>query len=228
MSLKQEDEAKEQQRQIQAEIDRIDATNAENAPLIALQRENALAQEGKIKLAREGGIVVDDSTLRDFREAEEALNERFRKAGTFGSTEHANALNDFHTKKAESIAAIREGRLTNLQQRATASNERLSSNLTAGRNSSRTISDLLSANRPQRGFSRSTLAKQFQEGVTGTIGQAVRQPIQNVLSSGVNKGVSKLQQLFSGGTSRRTGRNVASAASRIFTGARAPRGRRII
>ena len=208
MSLGQEDEAKEQQRLIQAEIDSLNAANAVSAPLRALQLENALASESQIKRAREGGITVDDSTHRDFNVAREALDERFRRAGTYGSTEHNNAINDFNTKKAETLAALREGRLTHLQQRANFQNERLQSNLTAGRNTSRTISDILNADTPQGGFSRANLVEQFKTGAADVFGQAVRGPVQSALTRGVSRVGSKIGGLF---TSKK-------AASNTFLG----------
>ena len=174
MSTSQEREAERYEREMTAERERLireqDADRAAGEPLRALQLKNALAYENQIITAREGGLDVLPGTMKDFDDAEEALDERFRKAGTFGSTEHINASNDFHAKKADTLAAIREGRLTNLQQRANSQSERLQSNIMNQQTSRR---DIFAAIGPRPATKKGFVSRnmdEFYKGAFGSIG----------------------------------------------------------
>ncbi len=170
MSNDQEDELRNENEALRNRLTTLDETNA---PLRALQLDNAITAEQKIGKANRGELTIEDSTMRDFAEAEKELDERFRKAGAFGSTAHTNAKNDFKTKMSESLAAIREGRLTNLQQRATSSSNRLQASLSGSRANASSISSSLQSGRSQSGFSRRGMAANFFKGVQGSIGTRI-------------------------------------------------------
>lgn len=207
MSNEQEDDLRDEN---QALRDRISSIDAEGGPLRALQLENAVAAETKIGQANRGELLVEDSTLRDFDEAEKELNERFRKAGASGSSAHIKAGNDFQTKKAESLAAIREGRLTNLQQNAVSQSGRLQNLLTGSRNTASTILSSIQGSQGQSGFSRRNLQNQFFQGVGGSIGRSIAgskfigdigtatgKGVKSIGSSIFGAGKSALQKIFS-------------------------------